>query len=98
MFIKAQSAKIVLNRRSAAVPPSTVTWYNEIFNVTEEVISTRSILLAITPIIGSELITMNGLMLYRSTDSDYSMNTNEIIFTNELELTIGDTIRARYQT
>jgi len=97
MFIKTQSAKIILNRRSAASSPTMVVWYSEIFDVTEEVITTRKVVLSVTPVSGSELILLNGLVLYKNIDWDYTINGNEIILTNDLELTLGDTIRAQYQ-
>ena len=97
MFIKAQSAKIALNRRSSGTSPTTATWYNEIFAVTEEVVTTKIITLAAIPVSGSGHIMLNGLVLYKAVDWDYSISGNEIIFTNDLELTVGDTIRAQYQ-
>lgn len=98
MFIKAQSAKIALHRRSSGSSPTTATWYNEIFAVTLEVITNKKITLAVAPIVGSASIMLNGLVLYKAADWDYStMNGNEIIFSNDLELTVGDTIRAKYQ-
>jgi len=97
MFIKASSTKIALQRRSTGVPVA-VPWYNEIFDVTQEVVTSKTIILAGIPISGSELVMLNGLVSYKSTDWDYGMMSgNEIIFNNDIELTVGDTIRVKYQ-
>jgi hypothetical protein len=74
-----------------------VLWYNEIFDVTMEVLTNRMVTLETVPVSGSENILLNGLVLYKAVDWDYTMNGNEIIFTNDLELMMGDTVRAQYQ-
>jgi len=95
MFVKSQ--KIALNRRSKSSSPQMVLWYNEIFDVTVGVLTSRTITLETVPVSGSENILLNGLVLYKAVDWDYTMNGNEIIFTNDLELMMGDTVRAQYQ-
>ena len=92
-----QAVKIALSRRTASPGPVGGAWRVEIFTVTQEVINARKVLLSYSPATNSESIKLNGLELLNNPVWDYTMNGNEIIFSDDALLTIGDTIRARYQ-
>lgn len=90
--------RIDLRRRVSAVEISTSTgWYDEIFPVTSEVTSTGIATLAHAPILGSEIVKVNGLVVANDPDWDYAISGSTITFNVGHLLTIGDTIFIKYQ-
>ena len=83
--------KIDLRRRGqTTVTTSTgipTEWVEEEFEVTSDVINNRTITLNYTPISGSEVVKLNGLVLVNSITWDYTISGKIITFTGNLELT-----------
>ena len=92
-----QAAKIALSRRTSSSGPGGGVWRVDIFNVTQEVINARKVTLSYAPVASSESVKLNGLELLNDPIWDYTMSGNEVLFSDDALLTIGDTIRARYQ-
>ena len=82
--------KIDLRRRGqTTVTTSTgipTEWVEEEFEVTSDVINNRTITLNYTPISGSEVVKLNGLVLVNSITWDYTISGKIITFTGNLEL------------
>ena len=90
--------KIDIRRRvTSTIPAATVLWYNEIIPVDQAFITAGKVILAHTPISGSELVRLNGLVLHNADPWDYTLSSNEVIFTANSLLTIGDTFSVKYQ-
>jgi hypothetical protein len=98
MIIKSTAAKIALTRRGVESSGDTGSWHTEFFDVTQSLINMGKLVLANTPIDNTEIIKLNGLEMVNHPDWDYQMSGNEIIFADDINLTVGDTIRVRYKS
>jgi len=98
MIIRSTAAKIAISRRVTGISEGDVgTWRFEFFNVTQDLINDGKLVLAETPIEETEMIKLNGLEMVNHPDWDYQMSGNEVIFADDINLTVGDTIRVRYK-
>ncbi len=97
MNIQSTAAKITISRRGQSSGEDTSTWRTALFDVTQDLINAGKLVLADIPIINTEQVKLNGLEMVNHPDWDYQMNGNEIIFANDINLTVGDTIRVRYK-
>ena len=98
MIIQSTAAKIVLSRRGTSSGEGTGSWKTAFFDVTQSLINVGKIILAEAPIVDTEIVKLNGLEMVNHPDWDYQMSGNEIIFADDINLTVGDTIRVRYKT
>jgi hypothetical protein len=89
--------RLDLTRRGTGSTPTSTGWFNELYDVTQIVLNTRKVTLTQIPVLGSDLVMLNGLPLFNDINWDYIISGNEIQFQNDLELTNGDTVRIKYQ-
>ena len=82
--------KIDLRRRGTVVITTSTglptEWVEEEYEVTSTLIANRIITLNHNPIIGSEVVKLNGLVLVNNINWDYTISNNIITLTNNLEL------------
>jgi hypothetical protein len=96
MILQSTAAKIALNRRKLE-EESISPWTTEFFNVTQALMDAGKLLLISIPVEGTEMIKLNGLEMVNHPDWDYQMSGNEINFADDINLTVGDTLRVRYK-
>ena len=90
--------KIDIRRRpTVGTTISSTGWFTEIHDVTDAVTSTGRVTLSHTPVIGSEIVMLNGLVVYADPSWDYQMSGVNVVFNVGHNLTTGDTIRIKYQ-
>lgn len=93
--------KIDLRRRgSASIVTSTglpTEWIEEEVTVDQNLINNRIINLLYSPINNSETVRLNGLVLIDNSGWDYTISSNVITFTSNIELTISDYIVIKYE-
>ena len=84
------SRRIDLRRRGLAIITTSTglptEWIEEEFEITQDIINTKTITLSYTPIAGSEVVKLNGLVLVNDITWDYTINNNIITLTDNLEL------------
>jgi hypothetical protein len=82
--------KIDLRRRGTVVVTTSTglptEWIEEEFEITPTVITNRTITLSNTPVAGSEVVKLNGLVLVNNINWDYTISGNVITLTSNLEL------------
>jgi len=97
MIIQSTAAKIVISRRGTGSGEGAGSWKTAFFDVTQDLIDAGKIILIEAPIVNTEIVKLNGLEMVNHPDWDYQMSGNEIIFADDINLTVGDTIRVRYK-
>ena len=68
----------------------------ELFVVTQTIIDNNSITLTSNPLVNSEIVTLNGLVMKNNAGWDYTLLNDVVNFTSNVVLTIGDIIEAKY--
>lgn len=99
MIVRATAQRIALFRRSATtiVTSTGLVWEREFIDVTQELINAATFSLSHVPVVDSELIMLNGLPMTEESGWDYQISGNVVIFLDTSWLTVGDTIRIKYQ-
>jgi hypothetical protein len=82
--------KLDLRRRGTTIVTTSTglptEWIEEKFEITSSIIISRIITLNYTPILGSEVVKLNGLVLVNDITWDYTISNNIITLTDNLEL------------
>ena len=82
--------KFDLRRRGAATTLSSTglatEWVEEEYEITSDIITNRTVTLNHTPIAGSEVVKLNGLVLVNDPGWDYTISGSTITLTGNLEL------------
>ena len=96
-MILSKSLKLALIRMQSGVSSSDTNWRTELFDVTQDIINNGKIVLLNAPLVNTEMIKLNGLEMLNNSGWDYTVSGKEIIFGDDILLTVGDTIRVRYK-
>ena len=91
--------RIGIHRREVKVTVVTSTgraYYEDFFDVTQSVINNLKVTLTYTPVAESEHVMLNGLEATDESGWDYTISGKDVIFPAHHNLTVGDTLRIKY--